>query len=155
MIATNIFLAVSLISVLFFVFSKMNSDDMGFDDNGEYFAEVYLVWYFGEGSIMWRQRFRSAEAAEVAVKKQAKYLDEILPKYYIAEYQDGTKYNEPHEFGINFRVGRSDTRTESGLTPINRTSLPGSGDNKGSSKLMDSDFYEMDTSQLDASGFKY
>lgn len=94
-------------------------------ETGEHFAEVYLTWYFGRGSVMWRARFESEDAAHAAAKEHAQFLDSVLPTHYWAENWSGRRYRERHEYGISWGVGQAVTRTAGELEPVWRTALPG------------------------------
>lgn len=97
----------------------------GQSDTGEHFAEVYLTWFFGRGSVMWRARFESEATAQAAAKEHAQFLDSVLPTHYWAENWSGRRYKERHEYGISWGVGLASDRTTDELEPVWRTALPG------------------------------
>jgi len=97
----------------------------GQSDTGAHYAEVYLTWYFGRGSAMWRARFDSEVQAEAAAKEHAKFLDSVLPTHYWAEDWRGRRYKERHEYGISWGVGEAVSREAKDLTPVWRIALPG------------------------------
>jgi hypothetical protein len=94
-------------------------------DDGEHFAEVYLTWFFGRGTVMWRARFESAAHAQAAAKEHAQFLDSVLPTHYWAENWSGRRYKERHEYGISWGVGEASSRAQEELESIWRTALPG------------------------------
>lgn len=95
------------------------------DDTGEYVAEVYLTWFFGKGSTLFRQRYASMQRAQRAARLQARFLDLILPKYYWAEDWSGRKYKEAHEYGINWSTRRIRDNERESFPEIDRRVLPG------------------------------
>lgn len=97
----------------------------GQSDTGDHFAEVFLTWYFGRGSVMWRARFVSEQAAQSAAQAHARFLDGVLPTHYRAENWSGRPYMEKHEYGIAWGAGKSADRPPEELAPVWRTTLPG------------------------------
>lgn len=71
---------------------------------GGHVAEVWLIWPFGRGSTMYRQRFSTRAGAYVAVRLRAVLLDVCLPTFYSARAYDDTRYLERHEYGIAWGV---------------------------------------------------
>lgn len=107
------------------VAGRLRLEYPGQSDIGDYFAEVFLTWYFGRGSVMWRARFATEQDAQLAAQAQAKYLDDVLPTHYRAEDWSGRPYMEKHEYGIAWGAGKSADRPPEELAAIWRTTLPG------------------------------
>lgn len=97
----------------------------GAEEDGKYFAEVYLTWFFGRGTIMWRARFSTPEAAAAAAKEHAVFLDSQLPRVYWAEDWSGRPYKERHEYGISYGAGEVSTRNPEDLVAVLLRGLPG------------------------------
>jgi hypothetical protein len=95
------------------------------DDTGEYVAEVYLTWFFGKGTTLFRQRYASMGRAQRAARLQARFLDMILPHYYWAEDWSGRKYREAHEYGINWSARSILDGERENFPAIDRHTLPG------------------------------
>lgn len=93
--------------------------------DGDFYAEIYLTWFFGRGTVMWRERFITKEAATLAAAAHARYLDDVLPTHYSAEDWSGRPYKERHEYGLSWGVGEATTRAEEELVVVWSTSLPG------------------------------
>ena len=92
---------------------------------GEHVAEVWLTWFFGRGTTMYRQRFESRKEAEAAVKAQAAVLDATLPRYYKDTDWSGRTILHEHEYGISYGVRELTEEETSNFFAVNRTTLPG------------------------------
>lgn len=71
-------------------------------------AEIYLTWFFGRVSTMWRMHFRSKLIAAIMAKLIAMFYDYVLlPKGYTYPVWNGyrdVRYWADHEYGINWGV---------------------------------------------------
>lgn len=95
------------------------------DPQGQYVAEVWLQWYFGRGSTMFRERYATLDQAAHAVKRRAKILDAKLPKFYVDTDWSGRKILLEHEFGIEFGVRQITPQESERFRPVWTTSMPG------------------------------
>ena len=92
---------------------------------GDYVAEVMLTWYFGTGSVLYRQRFASEEAALAAAKRQAKVLDNWLPRFYYDTDWSGNRIALEHEYGIAYGVRQVSDAELKAFTALDKRTLPG------------------------------
>ena len=92
---------------------------------GEHVAEIWLTWFFGRGTTLYRQRFESRKEAEAAVTAQAAVLDATLPRFYKDTDWSGRTILLRHEYGINYGVRELTEEETSNFFAVNRTTLPG------------------------------
>lgn len=92
---------------------------------GDYVAEVALSWFFGRGSVLYRQRFRTEAAAVAAAKRQAVLLDRWLPKYYYDTDSSGNRIQLEHEYGIGWSTRRVTEAEADTFHALDRRALPG------------------------------
>lgn len=95
------------------------------DAEGDHVAEVYLTWFFGKGSTLFRKRYATQGRAVRAARLHAKFLDLILPKFYYVEDWHGRKYREEHEYGISWSVRALRQDERENFQVIDKRSLPG------------------------------
>ena len=95
------------------------------DVQGEHVAEVYLTWFFGRGTTLFRNRYATQSRALRAARLHAKFLDLILPKFYYVEDWHGRKIREEHEYGINWGVRTLRAEEHEHFQAVDRRSLPG------------------------------
>jgi len=95
------------------------------EGEGDYVAEVSLSWFFGRGSVLYRQRFRTEAAAEAAARRQAVRLDRWLPKYYYDTDSSGNRIQLEHEYGIVWSTRRVTEEEASTFHSLDRRALPG------------------------------
>ena len=95
-------------------------------NDGDWVAEVWLTWFFGRGTTLFRRRFNSMPAAAAAVKRQAAFLDSVLPRKYVCTDRLGHRYFEEHEYGIHYGVRTWDNVSEDDRFQVETYCLPGS-----------------------------
>lgn len=95
------------------------------EGEGDYVAEVALSWFFGRGSVLYRQRFRTEAAAVSAAKRHAVLLDRWLPKYYYDTDWSGRRIRYEHEYGIVWSTRLVTDEEASTFHALDRRALPG------------------------------
>lgn len=93
--------------------------------DGEFVAEVFLTWYFGAGSILFRKRYATIYAAEKAARFQAQVLDWVLPKHYAVRDCSGRRRMEENEYGISWGVRTLTEDERSAFHALDKRTLPG------------------------------
>ncbi|KWU26278.1 hypothetical protein [Burkholderia cenocepacia] len=95
------------------------------EGNGEFVAEVRLMWFFGPGSVLYRQRFNCEGNALKAAKRQARILDNWLPRFYYDTDASGSRIELEHEYGISYGVRRVTESEHTEFVALDERTLPG------------------------------
>lgn len=98
----------------------------GTPGEGAHVVEVWLKWSLGQGSTLYRQRFRSRWVALLSLRYRAWLLDVVLPTHWVGEDYYGRRCVYPHEYGIAYGL-RSPTadECEHGVAGFWSPALPG------------------------------
>lgn len=101
-------------------------------NTGVYVGEVWLDWFFGRGSTLYRQRFQSRWGAYLFVKAHAILLDWVLPTHYRDTDWSGRPTWHRHEYGIRYGVRRvTPVEAVDGVQSIWSPVLPGTRGSTG------------------------